>query len=274
MTPTSALAAVLVSVLALGAVELARDGEGPASPDGRAAAQDETSEQEPRRSQARRARGRVIAVPAPRDGMPPRVRGHLVARVRAGSSLAVHDRPGGRVVGRVRDRTDIGSRNALAVLRTRGRWLGVATSERPDGRIGWIRADSRHIAYARTDRSIEIDLSERMLELREGRRVVARGPVGIGRPASPTPTGRFGVTDRLSGAGYGPYYGCCVIALSARQPHLPPGWRGGSRIAVHGTTSRSTIGARSSSGCLRAGEELLRVLMTEAPLGAPVTIRS
>lgn len=199
----------------------------------------------------------------------------LIAKVRAGTRLAVRDRPGGRVVGRVGHRTDFGSRTALTVFETRGggRWIGVATNARPAGKLGWIRVRRGAIDWFRTARSLHVDLSERRLELREGRRVLRRATVGVGRPATPTPTGRFGVTDRLLGSDFGYWYGCCIIAFTGVQPNLPPGWQGGNRIAVHGTSSDATIGAAASAGCLRAGDEVLTRLMTEVPLGTPVHIR-
>ena len=43
--------------------------------------------------------------------------------------------------------------------------------------------------------------------------------------SSPTPTGSFSVTDVIV-SGVNPDYGCCVLALSATQPNLPPGWTG------------------------------------------------
>jgi lipoprotein-anchoring transpeptidase ErfK/SrfK len=68
-------------------------------------------------------------------------------------------------------------------------------------------------------------------------------------------------------------YGCCIVALSARQPNLPPGWAGGDRIAIHGTPHTETIGQAASTGCLRAADTDLRVLMRDVPVGAPVFIR-
>ena len=120
--------------------------------------------------------------------------------------------------------------------------------------------------------SVEIDLSRRTLILERGGRVVRKVTVGIGRSGSPTPVGRFAVTDKLSGDRYGPYYGCCIIALSAHQPNLPANWTGGNRIAVHGTNAPGSIGAASSAGCLHATDESMRYLMARLPLGTPVTI--
>lgn len=213
-------------------------------------------------------------VQAPSGRAPRDARG-LIAKVRAGIRLPVLDRPGGRVVGRVGDRTDFGSRSALTVFETRGRgrWAGVATNATRPGRLGWVRVREDVLDWYRSPRSLHVDLSERRLELRSGRRVLRRATVGIGRPAAPTPTGRFGVTDRLLGGDFGYWYGCCIIAFTGVQPHLPPGWQGGNRIAVHGTSSPATIGAASTAGCLRANDDVLTRLMTELPLGAPVYIR-
>jgi len=82
------------------------------------------------------------------------------------------------------------------------------------------------------------------------------------------PIGRFGATDKLTG--FNPAaYGCCLLALSAHQNHLPPGWPGGDRIAIHGGGG---IGAATSNGCLHATESVLRRLMRLVPLGSQVVI--
>jgi lipoprotein-anchoring transpeptidase ErfK/SrfK len=93
----------------------------------------------------------------------------------------------------------------------------------------------------------------------------------MGRPESPTPLGRFAVTDKL--VSRVSYYGCCVLALSATQPRLPRGWSGGNRIAIHGTDEPSTIGTAASAGCPRARDRDLRYLLDAVPLGTPVVIR-
>ena len=93
--------------------------------------------------------------------------------------------------------------------------------------------------------------------------------IGIGGPATPTPTGRFSITDEIIG-GLNPTYGCCAIAFSATQPNLPAGWTGGDRIAIHGTSL--PLGQANSTGCPHSSEEDLRALIEGVPLGTPVTI--
>ncbi len=203
----------------------------------------------------------------------PRVRPAKLVHVRSGRSIAVRSRPGGRVIGRLDDRTEFGSRRVLSAVTTRGRWLGVASSARTDGRLGWVDGRSSALRLAAAEVSIHADLSRRRVELRSGNRLLVRARVTIGRPGSSTPTGRFAVTDKLNGRELSPYYGCCVLALSGTQPNLPPGWGGGDRLAIHGTNDPGSIGTASSAGCLRAGESDLKRLMRGVPLGTPVEIR-
>lgn len=186
--------------------------------------------------------------------------------------LALSDRPGGPATGRIGTTTEFGSPQVLGVAARRGNWLGVVTSARPNGRLGWIRRGAG-VAVERTRWSLHADLSEHSVTLRRNGRAVRSLSVAIGRPGSETPTGRFAVTDKLAGSRFGPYYGCCILALSGHQPNTPPGWTGGNRLAIHGTDAPGTIGTAASAGCLRAADSDLQVLMDKVPLGTPVFVR-
>jgi hypothetical protein len=189
-------------------------------------------------------------------------------------SVPLRARPNGRVVTRVEAHTEFGGQRVMSIAARRGAWLGVVATELPNGRLGWVSSHNRGLALRRTAYSLHADLSGRWLELRRGERVVRRLNVAVGRPGSDTPTGRFAVTDKLSGGSFGAYYGCCVLALNGHQPRLPAGWQGGDRLAIHGTDSPATIGAAASAGCLRAADADLHVLMRRVPLGTPVFIHS
>jgi hypothetical protein len=200
----------------------------------------------------------------------PEQAGHLVARVPPGRTVVLHDRPRGRAVARLPARTEFGSPRALAVIERKNGWLGVSTTALANDRLGWIDPRAR-LLYDRTPVELEADLSRRTLSARSDGQVLRRMRVTIGGPASPTPTGRFAVTDKLRGADFGSYYGCCILALSGRQPNLPPGWQGGDLLAIHGGPSW-VLGGKLSAGCLHAAEADLHWLMRRVPLGTPVTI--
>jgi lipoprotein-anchoring transpeptidase ErfK/SrfK len=209
----------------------------------------------------------VAPAPAPDPGA-------VIVRPVGGSAIVVRSRPRGPVVARLGGRTEFGSPTTLAVAAQRGRWLGVVTTHVPNGRLGWVDPRESRVRTSTTRVRIVIDLSARRLVVRRGGDVLRRMTVAIGRASSPTPIGRFAVTDKLAGSSYGSYYGCCILALSAHQPNLPPGWTGGDRIAVHGTDDPSSIGGAVSAGCPRASAEDMRFLMRVVPLGAPVTVRA
>src|SRR6266508_1205184 len=175
---------------------------------------------------------------------------NLAARVPAGDTIALRDRPGGRVLARVGARTEFGSPQTLAVAIERGDWVAL-----------------------RRPISLEVDLSRRELAVRDAEGVERRISIAIGAPDTPTPPGEFYITDKLPGARFGPYYGCCILALSGRQPNLPEGWSGGDRLAVHGSPT-TPWGHAVSNGCLHAAENDLRYLMKTVPLGTQVSVHS
>jgi L,D-transpeptidase catalytic domain len=184
-------------------------------------------------------------------------------------NVALRERPGGDAVALVGPRTEFGSPRVLSVAARRGAWLGVVTDEQPNGRLAWVRRRDNALKGSRTRWSLHADLSARRVELRRGGRTVKRLSVGIGTSTSPTPPGRYAVTDKIDGSRYGSYYGCCILALTGHQTNPPPGWTGGDRLAI----VPSSIGAAASAGCLRAADADLQVLMRLVPLGTPVHIR-
>jgi hypothetical protein len=202
-------------------------------------------------------------------------RGYLRARVR--EPVLVYARPGGKPIARLRRKTPFGEPRTLGIVavRDRRRWFGVHSPVLGNERVGWIDNDPAALALSRTRLSLRVDLSNKRIRLRRGRRTLRTVPIAIGAAGTTTPAGRFQVTDKLpaSRVPKGPY-GCCIIALSARQPNLPEGWAGGDRIAIHGTTRPDTIGQAASDGCLRASDPDLRALMRDVPVGAPVFIRA
>ena len=196
-----------------------------------------------------------LALMAPRDG------------------LTLRDHPNGRVIAHLEQKTQWGSATILWAAKRRGDWLGVVATAIGNNRIGWIDARKERPRMWRSRLTLRADLSERVVELRRGFKVLRRVPVTIGAPATPTPTGRFAVTDKLIPTDRLSAYGCCVLALSGHQQNLRPGWAGGDRIAIHGSPGQQTGGA-ASAGCLRATNQDLRWMMDRIPLGTPVFIRA
>jgi lipoprotein-anchoring transpeptidase ErfK/SrfK len=152
----------------------------------------------------------------------------------------------------------------------KGPWLAVRSTALGNTRLGWVRA--RRVRLLNRTLRLEVDLSRRELIVHDVG-ILRRIRVAVGAPDTPTPPGTFYVTDKLAGADFGSYYGCCILALSGHQPNLPQGWSGGDRLAIHGSPT-PTWGLAVSNGCLHADEADLQYLMRTVPLGTAVRIHA
>ncbi len=188
----------------------------------------------------------------------------LTARVTERAQLRAA--PAGRVIAGVGTHTEYGGKRVYRVVGRRGDWLGVLAPELPAGRTGWIAAE--HAVLGSTRFRITIDRSARRLTVRRSGRVAERMLVTVGAPSSPTPLGRFAVTDKLW-MERGSIYGCCALALSVIQTR---GALAGGRVAIHGTRVPEALGRAASNGCARATARDLRRLMRTVPLGTPVRV--
>jgi lipoprotein-anchoring transpeptidase ErfK/SrfK len=142
---------------------------------------------------------------------------------------------------------------------------------RPNGAAGWIRAGS--VTLATTDLAIVVELTAHLLTVTRNGGVLLQFQVGIGKPATPTPTGEFFVTDlvqvvRNPQAYYGPY----AIGLSGFSDTLVSFHGGPPQIAIHGTNDPAGIGQDTSNGCIHVANMDIRRLIRVVALGTPVLI--
>ncbi|HEX9122745.1 MAG TPA: L,D-transpeptidase [Actinomycetota bacterium] len=202
---------------------------------------------------------------------PDRARTALLVRIPG--PIPVTSRPGGGVV--------VGTFPAASryyhvpvvawILRTAsdGRFGLVTVPYSGTQLAGWIRI--RGLRRERTAIQIRVDLSLHTLTLRRWGRTLARFPAATGAPTSPTPPGRYFVTDRVPFPA-GSALGSFAFGISGIQTHLPAGWSGGDQLAIHGTNAPSSIGTSTSAGCIRVSEAALARLEPLLRLGTPVVI--
>jgi hypothetical protein len=150
-------------------------------------------------------------------------------------------------------------------------WYRVQLPIRPNGSVGYVRASAVELVEVRT--RIEVDLSERRLELFRDGKLVHRLATAIGSDSTPTPTGRYYVNQRLIPADPTGPWGPAGIGISAFSPVLVH-WAQGGPIAIHGTNNPSSVGKPASNGCLRLSNEDLMLVWDQTPAGTPVVIRA
>ncbi len=209
----------------------------------------------------------AVAVAPHADAAPER--GRLTARTT--TELAVYAARGDAApVATLPATTEFGTTRVVLVEKRKGAWAKVLLPERPNQSTGWIRAAD--VELRRVTDTVDVDLTSRTLTWRRGGEVVLTTPIATGAPETPTPTGRFYVTDLLDtpdSGGYGPF----AIGLSAHSDTLSEFGGGDGQIGVHGTADPSSIGQAVSHGCVRVPNEVIAQLATNLPLGTPVTVR-
>src|SRR5581483_8413196 len=134
-------------------------------------------------------------------------------------------------------------------------WAKVVLPWHPNGSTGWIRLSG--VPIVRSPYWVRADVSARRVVLMSGRHPMASFPAAVGASSSPTPTGRFSVTDLVATGDPGGPFGWYAFGLSGHQPNLPPGWSGGDQLAIHGTNDPASIGTPASAGCLRVSSHAL-----------------
>jgi lipoprotein-anchoring transpeptidase ErfK/SrfK len=154
--------------------------------------------------------------------------------------------------------------------RCRPTWFRVRTRVYPNGQLGWIRAGT--MATSRIRKRILIDVSSRRLFLYKGSRLLLSTPAAVGKPGTPTPRGRFYITQRFILTNTSGPYGSRALGISAFSDVLRS-WRDGGPVGIHGTNEPFSIGRSVSHGCVRLPERAMLQLFSQVPLATPVIIR-
>ena len=155
-------------------------------------------------------------------------------------------------------------------IRTDG-WLKVLLPIRPNGSTGWVRA--REVAMKFNPYRIVVELDDHLLKVFKKKKLVLEEPVGIGKSTTPTPGGRYYVTQLFRPGNPDGPYGPYAYALSGFSEVLTSFKGGEAIVGIHGTNRPDLVGEDVSSGCIRMQNDAIRRLAKILPLGTPVAIR-
>jgi lipoprotein-anchoring transpeptidase ErfK/SrfK len=210
--------------------------------------------------------------PAPTPAAQAKPKAELIAHIPR--DLSITTKPGrGRVIGTMPSGSKyFGEPIKAWVMKTKdGDRYGKVTIPWSGSRnLGWI--DLKGVQTARNPITVHADLSEHRIRVKRFGKKVVSFPAATGASSSPTPPGRYFVTDRVDIPGGGSF-GTYAFGLSGIQTNLPPGWTGGDQLAIHGTSDPGSIGTSASAGCLRVSEGALDRLKPLLVEGTPVIIK-
>lgn len=149
-------------------------------------------------------------------------------------------------------------------------WLHVMLPGRPDGSTGWIKQVGTRELF--TPWRITVELLPRRVKVFRSGRLLKTYLAVVGKPTTPTPTGRFFVEETVllaPGENDGPF----ALALSARSNALQEFEGGPGQIGIHGRDGLGgTLGTAASHGCVRLDTPSIDWLAARIGPGTPVTI--
>jgi lipoprotein-anchoring transpeptidase ErfK/SrfK len=190
--------------------------------------------------------------------------------------VTVHRRPGGPAFMSLGTNDRYGFWTVVPIVAERldrackPTWFRVRVTHYPNGTLGWIRAGT--VATSRIRRRIVIDVSRRRLFLYQRGKLILSTPAAVGKASTPTPLGRFYITQRFIVTARNSPFGTRALGISAFSNVLRS-WVDGGPVGIHGTNEHFSIGKGVSHGCVRLPEQTMRRLFGLVPLATPVIVR-
>lgn len=179
------------------------------------------------------------------------------------------------VVAEVPARTPEGTTNIVLVLGQAERragelWVRARVPGLPDDVRGWIPRAALG-GYTPVRARLVVDRERLTATLLRDGQPVFRASVGIGTPATPTPTGDFYVRNQLHKY-RSRFYGPVAFGTSARSAEASD-WPAGGFVGIHGTDRPDLIPGQVSAGCIRMRNRDIVRLARRMRVGTPVSVR-
>ncbi len=150
-------------------------------------------------------------------------------------------------------------------------WLDVMLPGRPNSSTGWIAQQGTRTGS--TSWSVRVNLGRRRVSAYWRGKLVKAFAAVVGKPSTPTPSGRFFVEETVqmrAGEPGGPF----ALTLSARSDVLQEFEGGPGQIGIHGRDNLGGhLGSAESHGCVRLATASIDWLAARIGPGVPVLIR-
>jgi lipoprotein-anchoring transpeptidase ErfK/SrfK len=148
----------------------------------------------------------------------------------------------------------------------------VTTAALPAPAVVQVSRKRINPAARRPSRHVLVSIPDRKLAVLENGKVIGTFRIAVGASASPSPTGEFRITSRLSDPTY--YHSGVVIPPGSDNP-VGPRWVGLSQkgYGIHGTNEPWSIGRAASHGCIRMRNRDIEQFFSLVSVGDTVGIR-
>jgi lipoprotein-anchoring transpeptidase ErfK/SrfK len=151
-------------------------------------------------------------------------------------------------------------------------WVQVLLPVRPNGSTGWVQASD--VTLTQNPFHIDVSLGNHTITVTNANQVIYSGPVAVGAPDTPTPTGKFYLYVLLQAPDPSGPYGPYAYGLSSHSDALETFAGGDAEIGIHGNDDASALGYSVSHGCIRMDNAGITELSKQLPLGTPVDVAS
>lgn len=149
-------------------------------------------------------------------------------------------------------------------------WHQVLLPVRPNGSLGWVR--NSDVLLSAHNFRIKVDLADFRLRVLEREVTIFDTVAGVAANNSPTPGGRYYITELIAPEQPDSVYGSFAYGLSGFSETFETFNGGPGQLGLHGTNNPDTLGTPVSAGCIRLHNDDVARLVTFLPLGVPVDV--
>ena len=149
-------------------------------------------------------------------------------------------------------------------------WHQVLLPVRPNGSLGWVR--NADVTLATHNFRIKVDLADFRMRVLERDVTIFDAVAGVASNNTPTPGGRYYLTELIAPEVPDSVYGSFAYGLSGFSETFETFNGGPGQLGIHGTNDPDTLGTAVSAGCIRLHNDDVARLVTFLPLGVPVDV--
>ena len=184
--------------------------------------------------------------------------------------IEVFEQPDGQITHEMANPTPTNGDLVFLTTENASQWHQVLLPVRPNGSLGWVR--NSDVTLAVHNYRIKVDLGAFRCQVLERGVTIFDAVAGVASENSPTPGGRYYLTELIAPEVPDTVYGSFAYGLSGFSETFETFAGGPGQLGIHGTNDEDSLGTAVSAGCIRLHNDDVARLVTYLPLGVPVDV--